>query len=171
MYKNKLQNIVLKFQQKFGHPFKEKPELPTLERFVDRKGWGTLEESLEQIHTLANNQEEFDAAVEKMRMYFDKAVEKQKDKAFILDIEEKLAALADGLGDELWFLLGDCVEAGIDIDPIIEIIERSNDSKMFTDEDGNPYVKVDENNKIMKSPEFFAPEPYILEEIKRQLSA
>lgn len=171
MFKNKLQNIVLKFQQTFGHPFNAKPTLPTLKRFVDRKGWGTLEEAIEQIHTLSNNQKEFDAAVAKMRVYFEKAVQKQRGKDFILDEKEKLAALSDGLGDELWFLLGDCVEAGIDIEPIIEIIEKSNNSKMFTDEDGKPYVKLDSYGKIMKSPEFFAPEPYILEEIKRQLNA
>ena len=169
-FTNRLQNIVKRFQIIFGHPFNNKPTLPTLERFVDRKGWGTLEESIEQIHTLSNNQEEFDAAIEKLRGYFDKAVQKQAGKEFIVDTEEKLAALADGLGDEAWFLFGDCVEAGIDIEPVIEIIERSNNSKMFTEEDGKKYVKYDENNKIMKSPEFFAPEPYILEEIKRQLT-
>lgn len=170
MFTSKLQNIVLKFQQKFNHPFKLKPTLPTLERFVDRKGWGVLEEMLEQLHTLSNNEQEFDAAIDKMRMYFDKAVEKQKAKEFLTDEKEKLAALSDGLGDELWFLLGDCVEAGIDIHPIIEIIEHSNNSKMFTDESGHKYVKLDENGKIMKSPEFFAPEPFIEKEIERQLS-
>jgi len=73
------------------------------------------------------------------------------------------------LGDELWFLLGDTVEAGIDIQPIIEIIKDSNDSKLFVADDGTKYAKQDENGKIMKSPEFFPPESKIKEEIQRQI--
>ena len=169
MFTNKLQNIVLKFQQTFKHPFKAKPTLPTLERFTDRKGWGVLEEMIEQIHTLSNNDQEFEAATNKLRQYFDKAVDKQRGKEYIVDPTEKLAALADGLGDELWFLLGDCVEAGIDIEPVIEIIERSNNSKLFKTEDGTLYAKEDENVKIMKSPDFFPPEEAIAEEIIKQL--
>lgn len=170
LFTNRIQNIVKRFQILFGHPSENTPTLPTLERFTDRKGWGAMEEAVEQLHTLSNNQEEFDAAIEKLRGYLDKAAAKQQGKEFITDETEKLAALADGLGDELWFLMGDCVEAGIDIEPIIEIIERSNNSKMFTDENGKKFVQVDENNKIMKSPEFFQPEPFILEDIKRQMA-
>lgn len=168
-FTNSLQNIVLNFQQKFGHPHESKPTLPTLERFTNRKGWGAIEESMEQLHTLANNEEEFLAAAEKIKIALDVAIEKQRVKEYITDYEEKLATLADGLGDELWFLLGDAVEAGIDIHKIIEIIDASNMSKLFTDEQGNKYAKNNELGKIIKSPEFFAPEPKIKEEILRQL--
>ena len=83
---------------------------------------------------------------------------------------EKLAALEDGLGDELWFLLGDCVEAGIDIAPIIRIIDASNLSKLSIDEQGNRFAKEDEHGKILKSPNFFPPEEKIAGEILRQLN-
>lgn len=168
-FTNKLQNIVLSFQKTFGHPHKDKPTLPELERFVNRKGWGAIEESIEQLHVLSNNEEEFAAAVQRIREYVDIAEQKQKDKVFIIDLEEKLAALADGLGDELWFLMGDLVEAGIDAEPIMLIIEESNNSKLFTAPDGTKYAKQDENDKIIKSPDFFPPEERIKEEIRRQL--
>lgn len=167
---NPLQNIVLNFQQKFGHPFEHKPTLPSLERFTNRKGWGAIEESLEQLHTLSNNEEEFLAAAEKIKVALDVAIKKQLTKEYILDKKEKLAALGDGLGDELWFLIGDFIESGIDMQPIIKIIEESNMSKLFTDENGNKYAKNDDLGKIIKSPDFFAPEPKIAEEILRQIN-
>lgn len=168
-FTNKMQNVVARFQKTFGHPLETKPTLPTLGRFVNRKGWGTVEEMVEQLHTLSNNQEEFESAIESIRMYLDKAVVKQAGKEFILDPEEKKAHLADGLVDELWFLLGDFCEAGIDAEPVLNIVDDSNMSKLFTNEEtGERYAKADENGKIMKSPEFFAPEERIAEEIKRQ---
>lgn len=169
-FTNKLQNHVLEFHKQFNHPHNEKPTLPTLERFVDRKGWGVIEETIEQIKVISNNEEEFYKAIGKLQSYFVKAVEKQENKPFITDETEKITALADGLADEMYFLFGDCVEAGIDIEPVFDIVQNSNMSKLFTDENGNKYAKYDKNNKVMKSPEFFSPEPYIKEEIERQLN-
>lgn len=169
VFTNPLQNIILNFQKVFGHPHESKPTVPSLERFVNRKGWGAIEESVEQLHTLSSNQEEFEAAANTLKTYIDKAVAKQAGKPFLTDETEKLAALADGLGDELWFLLGDCVEAGIDIDPVIRIIEASNLSKLFTAPDGTKYAEEDEKGKIIKSPDFFAPEEKIKEDIIRQM--
>jgi len=168
-FTNKLQNIVEDFQTTFGHPVKTTPTLPTLERFTNRKGWGAIEEVVEQLHTLSNNEEEFNTAIGNLHHYLDVAQAKQLKRDFITDKTDKLVALADGLGDELWFLLGDTVEAGIDIQPIIEIIKDSNDSKLFVADDGTKYAKQDENGKIMKSPEFFPPESKIKEEIQRQI--
>jgi len=169
-FTNKLQNIVEDFQITFRHPAESTPTLPTLERFTNRKGWGVLEEVVEQLHTLSDNEKEFNVAIGNLHHYLDVAHTKQLKKDFITDKTDKLVALADGLGDELWFLLGDVVEAGIDIQPVIEIIKASNDSKLFVAEDGTKYAKQDENGKIMKSPEFFPPESKIKEEIQRQIN-
>lgn len=169
MFKNKLQNIVLNFQKVFGHPVETKPTLPSIERFTNRKGWGAIEEATEQLYIISNNDEEFIEAIEKLKMFLDKAKETQLKKPRLTGTTERLTALADGLGDELWFLLGDCVEAGIDIEPVIEIIEASNLSKQFTDENGNKYVKNNEFGKVIKSPDFFPPEDRIFDEIKKQL--
>jgi len=169
-FTNKLQNIVEDFQITFGHPAETVPTLPTLERFTNRKGWGSIEEAVEQLYSISNTQEEFVKAVDKLHTYLDKAKEKQLQKPLVTNKTDKIVALADGLGDELWFLLGDCVEAGIDIQPVIEIIKASNDSKLFVDDSGNKYAKQDENGKIMKSEFFFAPEERIKEEIQRQIN-
>lgn len=169
-FTNKMQNHVLEFHKQFKHPHNEKPTLPSLERFVDRKGWGCIEETVEQLQTLSNNKEDFLNAVDKLKQYIDKAVEKQLSKPFITDEKEKIVNLADGLADELYFLLGDCVESGIDIEPILDIVQESNMSKLFVDEDGNKYAKYDENGKVIKSPNFFQPEGQIKKEIERQLN-
>ncbi len=169
-FTNKLQNIVEDFQITFKHPAESTPTLPTLERFTNRKGWGSIEEAVEQLYSISEDKVDFINAVNKLHEYLDKAMAKQLEKPLITNKTDKIVALADGLGDELWFLLGDCVEAGIDIQPVIEIIKESNDSKLFTDEDGNKYAKQDENGKIMKSSSFFAPEDKIKEEIQRQIN-
>ena len=169
-FTNKLQNLVLEFHEKFNHPRSEKPTLVSLDRLTDRKGWGVVEEMVEQLHTVSNNQEEFEASIEKIKSYIDKAVVKQSTKPFITDTNEKIVNLADGLADELYFLLGDCVESGIDIEPVLTIVQDSNLSKLYTDENGNKYAEYDENNKVKKSPNFFPPEDRIKEEIQRQIN-
>lgn len=168
-FTNELQQLVEEFHNKFNHPVSKKPTLISLDRLVSRKGWGTLEEMIEQIHSVSSNRDEFEDSIEIIKLYLDKAVEKQLSKEFITDEQEKIIALADGLADELYFLLGDAVEAGIDIEPILRIVQESNISKLYTDEKtGEKYAKYDENDKIKKSPDFRPPEPYIKAEIERQ---
>ena len=169
-FTSNMQNQVLEFHKLFGHPISEKPTLPTLERYTNRKGWGSIEEAVEQLFTLSNSVEEFEATIDTLHTYLDKAKEKQLQKEIITDETEKVVALADGLADELYFLLGDCVEAGIDIEPILSIVQNSNLSKLFKDEHGNKYAKSNEFGKVIKSPEFFEPEPFIEEEVLRQLN-
>lgn len=169
-FTNDMQNQVKDFHLAFGHPVSDKPTLPTLERFTNRKGWGAIEEAVEQLHTLSRDQNEFDTAIQTIHDYVDQAAKKQLNKEFITDETEKIVALADGLADELYFLLGDMVEAGVDIEPVLSIVQNSNMSKLFDAEDGTKYAKEDENGKIIKSPNFFEPEPFIKEEILRQLN-
>lgn len=168
-FTNEMQNMVLEFQDSFGQPNHSKPTLPTLERFINRKGWGALEEVIEQFHTLSDTEEDLLQAAEVLKGYIDKAVRKESKKPFLKTEEEKFVHLADGLADEMFFLLGDCVEAGIDIEPVLRIVHESNMSKLFTKEDGTKYVEYNEHGKVTKSPEFFAPEPKIKEEILRQI--
>lgn len=169
IFTNYMQNLVARFQLTFGHPLEKKPTLPALERFTGRKGWGAIEEIVEQLFVLSNNEEEFNQTIKTIHSYVDKAAANQLTKEFILDEKEKLVHLADGLVDELFFLLGDFCETGIDAEPIIKIVAESNQSKLFTDERGNKYVKLNENGKVMKSPEFFPPEGRIAKEVERQL--
>src|SRR5690606_11835420 len=137
-------NVVANFQSTFGHPLELKPTLPTMERFVARKGWGTVEEMTEQIHTLANNEEEFLSAMYQIKDAVEVAIKKQLEKEYILDEKEKIAHLGDGLTDELWFLLGDFCEVGIDAEPVLNIVDDSNMSKLFENEEtGELYAKAD----------------------------
>lgn len=170
VFTNSMQNVVANFQKTFSHPLEVKPKLPTMERFVARKGWGTVEEMVEQIHTLANNSEEFLEAMESIKQALNLAIERQVKRPYITDKVEKIALLGDGLTDELWFLLGDFCETGIDAEPVLSIVDDSNMSKLFKDEEtGELYAKEDERGKIIKSPRFFPPEERIVEEIKRQM--
>lgn len=173
-FTNVMQNQVKEFHEAFEHPVSDKPTLPTLERFTNRKGWGVLEECVEQLAVLSESKEEFENTIFQLHAYLDKAKDKQLQKEDspigISNTQDKIVALADGLADELYFLLGDCVEAGVDIEPVLNIVQQSNLSKLFTDENGNKYAKNDENGKIMKSPEFFPPEDKIKEEILCQMN-
>lgn len=168
-FTNNMQQMVADFHDEFNHPVANKPALISLQRIVDRKGWGVLEEMTEQIHAVANNKKEFLSSIEQIKKYLDKAVDKQLSQEFIQDEGEKIVALADGIADELYFLLGDAVEVGIDVEPILRIVQDSNMSKLFTNEEtGERFVKYDENDKIMKSPEFIPPESRIKAEIEKQ---
>lgn len=157
-----LQSMVKEFHILSEHPVSEYPTLPTLDRFIQRKGWGVLEEVVEQIHTLCNNKEEFNQSIGKLHYWIDVAQNKMKDREFIQDETDKKVALGDGLGDEAVFLYGDAVEAGIPLAQIFAIIMKANMSKFFVDENGRLYAKKDENDKVMKAPTFQPPE----EEIK-----
>ncbi len=170
-FSNTMQQMVADFHEAFNHPVSTKPTLIDLNRLVDRKGWGTLEEMVEQIHSVSNNEDEFLESIETIKNYLDKAVNKQLKKDFIQDEQDKIVALADGLADELYFLLGDACEVGVDIEKILTIVQDSNMSKLYTDENtGEKYAKYDENDKIKKSPDFIPPEPRIELEIKNQIN-
>lgn len=174
-FTNSMQNQVKDFHKLFQHPISNTPTLPSLERFTNRKGWGCIEESVEQLFNLSETEEEFNNTIETLHKYLDKAKAKQlaKHKPTPITDENKtdrITALADGLADELYFLLGDCVEAGIDIERVLSIVQDSNLSKLFTDENGNKYAKNDVNGKVIKSSAFFEPEGKIKEEILRQLN-
>lgn len=54
---------------------------------------------------------------------------------------EGLTSLADGIGDSIFVLLGCAETFGIDIEPVIQEITRSNLSKMWTDEEVDSHEK------------------------------
>lgn len=65
-----------------------------------------------------------------------------------------LCRIADALGDIMVVVLGTAVEHGIDMEPILQAIHRSNMSKL--DEHGKPITRPD--GKILKGPNFREPE-------------
>src|SRR5690606_14737076 len=83
---------------------------------------------------------------------------------------EKLVGQVDALIDGLYFILGSLVELGLKPDSLFDIVQAANMSKLFTAEDGTKYAKYREDDgKILKSPEFFSPEPLLEAEVKRQM--
>lgn len=162
-----LQSMVKEFHILSEHPVSELPTLPTLQRWLQRKGWGVIEEVVEQIHTLCNNKEEFIQSIDAMHKALETAKEKMWNREFITDETDKKVALADGLGDEAYFLFGDAVEAGIPLADIVAIIQKANMSKFYVDENGRLYAKKDAENKVKKAPTFQPPEAEIKEYIEK----
>lgn len=74
-----------------------------------------------------------------------------------------LKDLADGITDTIYIALGTAVEAGIEIEPIFQIVQAANMAKLV---DGKPLYH--ENGKVKKPEGWEAPEPKIEEEIQRQ---
>lgn len=71
--------------------------------------------------------------------------------------------------DGIYFAIGSAVELGVDIEPVFEIVQGANMSKLFTDENGNKFAKYREDGKVLKSPDFYQPEEFIKAEIKKQM--
>lgn len=161
------QNQVLEFHEKFGHPVSNKPTSMNLERALNRSVW-TGEEIIEFLHASNTNEGSFDVAFWSFIEGLKKAYEKSKLEEFPKTESERVTAQADALTDALYFVLGSFVEIGVDAQSILDIVQESNMSKLFTDENGNKFAKYREDGKILKSPSFFAPEFYIAEEIKNQ---
>jgi predicted HAD superfamily Cof-like phosphohydrolase len=65
-----------------------------------------------------------------------------------------IVEIADSLGYLLYVVLGTAVEHGLDLEPILAEIHRSNMSKLGAE--GNPIFR--EDGKILKGPKFFLPD-------------
>jgi predicted HAD superfamily Cof-like phosphohydrolase len=73
---------------------------------------------------------------------------------------------ADALTDLLYFVLGTFVEIGVDPEPIFDIVQKANMSKLWPD--GKPRYR--EDNKVLKPDGWEPPEPKIELEIENQLN-
>lgn len=80
---------------------------------------------------------------------------------------ETLTSIADWLGDMVVYCFSEAAKYGIPLESVLEIIMRSNMSKLG--EDGKPIY--DERGKVLKGPNFFKPEPEIREMLVHLLNA
>lgn len=62
----------------------------------------------------------------------------------------------DALGDLVYVIYGMAIEMGVNLDPILEEIHRSNMSKL--DSDDKPIYRDD--GKVLKGPKYFEPDIY-----------
>ena len=159
---------VLGFHSAFNHPVALTPEAIETTRGLNRTIW-TGEELVEFIHACSKDKEQF------AKLYYDfleglkKAYMKSLDSEFIQDEEERIVAQVDALTDASYFLNGTFVEIGINPKKPFQIVHQSNMSKLFT-ENGVKVAKYREDGKVLKSPEFFAPEDKLKEEVVRQIN-
>lgn len=72
---------------------------------------------------------------------------------------------ADALGDMLYILFGTCVEHGLNMQPIFDIIQEANMNKIW--DDGVPHFN--ELGKVIKPPNWVKPEPLIELEVMKQM--
>ena len=161
---NKWFHQVKDFQVAFNHPSPNKPTPLTLERMTSRKIW-EFEEGIEAIHASSSNIEEFNEAVDKAIQGIEQARLKSLSEEFPQDDLTRIVAQADALTDGSYFLQGDFVELGVEPDKLFDAVQNSNMSKLF--DDGLPRYR-ESDGKILKSDNFFPPEPALQAEIERQ---
>lgn len=168
-FTNKLQNHVKDFHLAFNHPVSETPKPMELERAINRSVW-TGEEIVEFLHASSKDENEYDLAFSLFIQGLEKAYKKSSKVEYIQDNVERVVAQADALTDTDYFVKGSFVEIGVDEEPVFDIVQAANMSKLFTKEDGTKYAQYREDGKILKSPDFWTPESRIKEEIQRQIN-
>lgn len=165
---NKLYYQVREFHELFNHPLGVGKPL-TMERSVPRKVWG-VEESVELLRATSSNDYEFNEAVDALIEGVEAARTKSLKEPCPNGDINRVVGQVDAIIDEIYFLVGDLVELGFEPDKLFDAVHSANLSKLFTDEKGNKHAKYRESDgKILKSPDFFAPEGKIQEEVERQL--
>lgn len=158
---------VEEFHQAFGHPIAATPTAIPENIALSRTKW-TAEELVEFLYATADNDEA------KFFMYVTELLESITDaEAKILEkdvpVEDVLVAQMDALTDVNYFVQGGFVVAGVNPQPLFDIVQDANMSKLWAD--GKP--RYDENNggKIKKPEGWEAPEPKLTKEIENQRSA
>lgn len=169
MSENKSFLGVKAFHEAFGHPVAKKPTAIDPKTAVNRAVW-TGEEIVEFLFATAKGDK---ATFEEYYHSFLEGLEKAYQKILASDRtfeteEDVLVGQVDALTDISYFNYGSFVVAGVDPQPIFDIVQRANMGKLGPD--GKPIYRK-EDGKIAKPEgweENYAPEPRIREEIKRQ---
>lgn len=165
---NQMYYMVRDFQLTFGHPVADKPQPIEAERLLNRQIW-TAEELVEGMRMSYSTDESFEAAVDTLIEGIKKAKVKSLNDDVPQTVTDKIIGQADALTDALYFILGSFVELGVKPYNLFNVVQQSNMSKLFKDEQGNLYPKYREDGKILKSENFIAPEPKLKEEVERQM--
>ncbi len=77
---------------------------------------------------------------------------------------ETIAEQADAMIDLIYFALGTLVEMGVRPQPLFDIVQEANMSKLWPD--GKPHYR--EDGKVIKSPHWADPGPKLEAEVTRQ---
>ena len=162
---------VAEFHEVGGHPVAKQETKLDVKRLVDRSGY-TLEELVEYVHAVSGNKKTFDKLVEELSDVMIK--ESQRVLPLVLreptkkDIVVYQNLLLNEIHDLVLALFKDI---NMPSEVFFDIVHEANMTKFYKDENGNYYAKRRESDgKIMKSPDFVAPEPRIKAAIKELLS-
>lgn len=166
MSTNKSYNSVKEFHKAFGHTVSEKPTRIPVETATKRAVW-TAEELVEFLHaSVAGDPEEFIKVINEFHKGIAKAVTKQLGVGPIAE-DHVIVAQSDALTDISYFNYGSFVVAGVDPQPLFDIVQDANMAKLGPD--GKPIIR-EEDGKIMKPEGWEAPEPKLEKEIERQIN-
>ncbi|WP_072728521.1 hypothetical protein [Paenibacillus sp. NAIST15-1] len=155
---------VREFQKAFNCPAPDQPTLLSEDQVLNRTSW-IGEEIVEILFEHSNNDAEFerfyDYLMDKM---FDTFMRQKTEKT---RSKNKLMGICDGFIDILYFANGGMVEAGVDPNPLFDIVHKANMAKLW--EDGKP--KYNDVGKVIKPPHWVAPDGVLEQEIERQIKA
>lgn len=157
---------VQEFHEAFGHPVAAKPTAVSDQLAIARTIW-TAEELVEFLYATADNDKEkfgeFMAALYK-------GIEKAELKSLQgPPVKNKLVEQMDALTDVNYFVQGTFTVAGVEPQPLFDIVQEANMGKLW--EDGR--ARFREDGKILKPENWerdFAPEPRLTKEIERQIN-
>jgi predicted HAD superfamily Cof-like phosphohydrolase len=169
MSENKFHKGVKEFHTAFGHPVGAKPTPIPVDVAIKRAIW-SAEELIEFLHaTVGGNEAAFLNAVDEFNRGIARAVAKSQEEGEYTNKsdEEIVTRQADALTDELYFNQGSFVVAGVDPQPLFDIVQEANMAKLGPD--GKPIIR-ELDGKIMKPEGWQPPEPKLREEIKRQIN-
>lgn len=154
-------DMVKEFHQVFGHKVGDLTPL-SMEEVMNRSDY-TVEEIVEAIYVTSKDNEEFNKALDKFIRNVSKAGAKVMKTERPSNELELAVAQGDAFGDQTYLAVGSLVTLLGDMmtgENLVHHIHNANMTKLFTGEDGEKYVQKDPvTNKILKSPDFVAPEP------------
>ncbi|MCA1021485.1 HAD family hydrolase [Halobacillus litoralis] len=159
-------NQVKAFHKAFNHPQSDKPVEIEKDLALKRAVW-TGEELVEFLYaTVGGDKDEFEVILDDFMIGLDKAAEKTLEKQ--PDVSNKLVAQMDALTDISYFNYGSFAVAGVEPQPLFDIVQEANMGKLWSD--GKPRFR-EGDGKIQKPPHWedtYAPEPRLKAEIERQ---
>lgn len=156
---HRLYEQVAEFHKVGGHPVAQEPTALTLQRVLDRSGY-TVEELVEFLHA-----------------YFGESFQKEVDS--LLEVVEAESVTIQGMGKtdskkeklDTQFIVMNTINNHVlnlfktfRLPPVelADIVHNANMTKFYINDKGEYYAKRRESdNKILKSPNFEAPEPHI----------
>lgn len=160
---NEMYNMVKEFHKAFNHQVSETPTAIPVDTALNRAVW-TGEELIEFLYaTVKGDINQFavlyDLFKEGLDAAYNKMVEQKKP------VDDIVVAQADALVDVEYFNQGSFNILGVEPFELFKIVQEANMSKLF--DDGKPRYR-ESDGKIIKSPNFIAPEPRLEAEIERQ---